>query len=153
MRRQPAWPGCAPSAGPGDAASLHEPSSTSSGLADRTGCTSAGWCTPSQIAGRPCWPSAAQPAGCTDQPGSTRSCAPVSSRPASPACAWATLGPIASELLPEHTAPELLYLESKWASLVSYGLTVTAFRDFLPVDAALNAMSVRRDTLRVARRL
>lgn len=41
-----------------------------------------------------------------------------------------------SELLPGHTAPELLYLESKWASLVSYGLTVEALRDFLPVDAA-----------------
>jgi hypothetical protein len=49
-------------------------------------------------------------------------------------------------------APELLYLESKWASLVSYGLTVKALRDFLPVDAKLNATSVRRHALRVARR-
>jgi hypothetical protein len=57
------------------------------------------------------------------------------------------------ELLPEHAAPELLYLESTWASLVSYGLTVKALRDFLPVDAALNASSVRRGTLRVARRV
>src|SRR5919202_2382401 len=57
------------------------------------------------------------------------------------------------ELLPEHTAPELLYLESKWASLVSYGLTVTALQDFLPVDTRLNAKSVRRDTLSIARRL
>jgi hypothetical protein len=57
------------------------------------------------------------------------------------------------ELLPERTAPELSYLESRWASLVSYGLTVRALRDFLPVDAALNATSVRRDSLRVARRL
>lgn len=57
------------------------------------------------------------------------------------------------ELLPEHIAPELRYLESKWSSLVSYGLTVKALRDFLPVDAGLNASSVRRDTLRVARRL
>src|ERR671932_2494107 len=57
------------------------------------------------------------------------------------------------ELLPEHTAPELLYPEGKWASLVSYGLTVKALGEFLPVDAALNTSSVRRDTLRVARRL
>ena len=57
------------------------------------------------------------------------------------------------ELLPERTAPELKYLETKWAALVSYGLTVKALRDFLPVDAALNAMSVRRDAQRVARRL
>jgi len=57
------------------------------------------------------------------------------------------------ELLPEHTAPELLYLESKWASLVSYGLTVKALQDFLPVDARLNTTSVRRQALQVAGRL
>jgi hypothetical protein len=56
------------------------------------------------------------------------------------------------ELLPEHTAPELVHLESKWSSLVSYGLTVKALRDFLPIDAKLNATAVRRNTLRVARR-
>ena len=56
------------------------------------------------------------------------------------------------ELLPQHTAPELVYLESKWSSLVSDGLTVKALRDFLPVDAKLNATTVRRHTLRVARR-
>jgi hypothetical protein len=64
----------------------------------------------------------------------------------------ASTSPLA-ELLPEHIAPELLYLESKWSSLVSYGLTVKALGEFLPVDAALNTSSVRRDTLRVARRL
>jgi hypothetical protein len=57
------------------------------------------------------------------------------------------------ELLPEHTAPELLYLEGKWASLVSYGLTVKALGEFLPLDAALNTSSVRRDALSVGRRL
>jgi hypothetical protein len=55
-------------------------------------------------------------------------------------------------LLTEHTAPELLYLESKWSSLISYGLTVKALGDFLPTDARLSATSVRRNTLRVARR-
>ena len=50
-------------------------------------------------------------------------------------------------------APEPLYLERTWASLVPYGLTGRALRDFLPVDANLNATSVRRDTLRVAGRL
>ena len=34
-----------------------------------------------------------------------------------------------------------------WADLVK------VLRDFLPVDTRLNAMSVRRDTMRVARRL
>jgi hypothetical protein len=62
-----------------------------------------------------------------------------------------TVSPL-SGLLPEHTAPELLYLESKWASLVSYGLTVRALRDFLPVDDTLNAGTVRNHTLSVARR-
>src|SRR5689334_18132600 len=33
-----------------------------------------------------------------------------------------TVSPLA-ELLTEHIAPELLYLETRWASLVSYGLT------------------------------
>jgi hypothetical protein len=56
------------------------------------------------------------------------------------------------ELLSEHTAAELRCLESKWASLVSYGLTVQALQDFLPMDASLNATTVRRQTLRVARR-
>src|SRR5262249_1002845 len=56
------------------------------------------------------------------------------------------------ELLPEHTAPELLYLESKWSSLISYGLTAKALRDFLPMDVKLSATAVRRNTLRVARR-
>jgi hypothetical protein len=57
------------------------------------------------------------------------------------------------ELLPEHIPPELLYLESKWASLISDGLRLKALRDFLPVAATLNVLSVRRDTLRADRRL
>jgi hypothetical protein len=56
------------------------------------------------------------------------------------------------ELLPEHTTPELVYLESKWSSFVSCDLTVKALRDFLPVDAELHATSVRRHTLRIAKR-
>jgi hypothetical protein len=56
------------------------------------------------------------------------------------------------ELLPGHTAPELLYLESKLSSLVSHALTVRASRDFLPMDASLSTTSVRRTALRVARR-
>ena len=71
-------------------------------------------------------------------------------------CACQHDGPLSTsplvELLPEHTAPELVYLESKWSSLVSYGLTVKALRDFLPIDARLSATSVRRNTLRVAQR-
>jgi hypothetical protein len=51
-------------------------------------------------------------------------------------------------LLSEPVAPELLFMETKWASLVSYGLTVEALTDFLPLDVK----TVRHDTLKVAER-
>jgi hypothetical protein len=41
---------------------------------------------------------------------------------------------------------------TQWASLVSYGLTVQALKDFLPVDARLNERPVRHHTLAVAQR-
>jgi len=46
-----------------------------------------------------------------------------------------------SSLLPESAAPELLFMETKWASLVSYGLTVEALTDFLPLDVTLAGVS------------
>ena len=61
----------------------------------------------------------------------------------------ATCSPL-TELFPEHTAPELLFMETKWASLVSYGLTVQALTDFLPVDETLSASTVRTNALAVA---
>src|SRR6266571_8664284 len=36
-----------------------------------------------------------------------------------------------SSLLTEPVAPELLFMETKWSSLVSYGMTVDALTDFL----------------------
>ncbi len=41
-------------------------------------------------------------------------------------------------LLPASAAPELLFMETKWASLVSYGLTVEALTDFLPLEVTLD---------------
>jgi hypothetical protein len=55
-------------------------------------------------------------------------------------------------LLTDAVAPELLLRETKWASLVSYGLTAQALKDFLPVDATLNATTVQNHTLMVAQR-
>jgi hypothetical protein len=55
-------------------------------------------------------------------------------------------------LLTDAVAPELLFMETKWASLVSYGLTAQALKDFLPVDATLNATTVQNHTLTVAQR-
>jgi hypothetical protein len=55
-------------------------------------------------------------------------------------------------LLTESVAPERLFLETKWASLISYGLTAQALKDFLPVDATLNATTIQNHTLKVAQR-
>jgi hypothetical protein len=49
-------------------------------------------------------------------------------------------------------APELLLLETKWASLVSYGLTAQVLKDFLPVDATLNATTIQNHALAVTQR-
>jgi hypothetical protein len=58
-----------------------------------------------------------------------------------------------SILLTEPVAPELLYMEAKWSSLVSYGLSLDALKDFVPIDLRLDVKTVRYDTLKVAKRL
>jgi len=58
-----------------------------------------------------------------------------------------------SALLTEPVAPELLSMEAKWSSLVSYGLSLDALQDFLPLDLSLDVKTVRYDTLKVAKRL
>ena len=58
-----------------------------------------------------------------------------------------------SILFTEPVAPELLYMEAKWSSLVSYGLSLDALKDFLPMDRSLDVKTVRYDTLKVAKRL
>jgi hypothetical protein len=49
-----------------------------------------------------------------------------------------------SEWLPEHISPELQYIETKWASLMSYGLSADLLKEVLPIHATLNAASIRR---------
>ena len=44
-----------------------------------------------------------------------------------------TFSPLA-ELLPNRTLPELLFLETKWASLMSYGMTSKLLQEVLPMD-------------------
>ena len=44
-------------------------------------------------------------------------------------------------------------MEAKWSSLVSYGLSLDALQDFLPLDLSLDVKTVRYDTLKVAQRL
>src|SRR6266705_6461519 len=58
-----------------------------------------------------------------------------------------------SALLTESVTPELLYMDAKWSSLVSYGMSLDALKDFLPLEVTLDVKTVRYDTLKVAQRL
>jgi hypothetical protein len=62
-----------------------------------------------------------------------------------------TFSPVAAQL-PERTTPELLYLETKFASLLSYGISTDLLKDTLPVDEKLNPVTLRNHLLRVAQR-
>jgi hypothetical protein len=62
-----------------------------------------------------------------------------------------TFSPLA-ELFTEHTAPELHYLESRWASLISFGMTAALLRDVLPVAGTTNFETVRQHLHKVAAR-
>ncbi len=62
-----------------------------------------------------------------------------------------TFSPLTT-LFTEHVAPELLWLETKWASLVAYGTTVDLLKDVLPIGAKTNAETVRRHLHRMADR-
>lgn len=55
------------------------------------------------------------------------------------------------KVLVEHIAPELSYLESKWAALMSYGMTVKLLEEVLPLD--ISPSSVYHSTQQVAQRL
>jgi hypothetical protein len=63
-----------------------------------------------------------------------------------------TFSPLAA-LLPEHVTPELLFLETKWAALVSYGVTAQLLHDVLPIDDALTPCTIREHVFTVAERL
>jgi hypothetical protein len=55
-------------------------------------------------------------------------------------------------LLPERSSPELLYLETKSASLASYGITAKLLHEVLPLDQKHSEVTVPNHTLRAARR-
>ncbi len=63
-----------------------------------------------------------------------------------------TFSPLA-KLLTERTAPELLYLETKFASLMSYGLTVDILQEVLPLGKTINAATVRNNVHAVGQRI
>ena len=63
-----------------------------------------------------------------------------------------TFSPLA-ELLPERTAPELLYLEAKWSTLLSFGVSTELLQEVLPLGEEINSMSLRSNLHKVAERL
>jgi hypothetical protein len=67
-------------------------------------------------------------------------------------CSQKTPGSVSplADLLRERVSPEMLYLETKFASLVSYGLTTRLIGEFLPLDRPIGAERVRRHVFRVA---
>src|SRR3954471_22683591 len=62
-----------------------------------------------------------------------------------------TFSPLTA-LFTEHTAPELLYLETRWASLMSFGMTAGLLKDVLPIDVRTNAATIRNHLHKVASR-
>ena len=63
-----------------------------------------------------------------------------------------TFSPL-TDLLPDHTAPELLWLETRWASLVSFDTATGLLKDVLPIGERLNAETVRNHLHKTARRM
>jgi hypothetical protein len=63
-----------------------------------------------------------------------------------------TFSPLAAAL-PERTTPELLYVESKFAGLVSYGLSARLLAETLPIGRPLYASAVRLHTQATGERL
>ena len=63
----------------------------------------------------------------------------------------ATVSPL-RDLLPGHVAPERLYLEARWASLVPYAAAADLLADVLPAASGANATTLRQHVLRVAER-
>ncbi|MBU1342671.1 MAG: ISKra4 family transposase [Proteobacteria bacterium] len=53
--------------------------------------------------------------------------------------------------LPERTSPEFLYLESKWPSLMSFGLTADIINEILPID--ISKSTLHYNSMKVAERL
>ena len=56
------------------------------------------------------------------------------------------------EFLQERTAPELLYLETKWAALMSYGMTTDLLADVLPLGEEVGTAAIRQNVKRIAER-
>jgi hypothetical protein len=58
-----------------------------------------------------------------------------------------------AELLTERTAPELAYLESKFAAMIPYGLTAELLAEVLPIGGDINVAGAYRNLQGVAERM
>jgi hypothetical protein len=58
-----------------------------------------------------------------------------------------------AELLTERTSPELSYLEAKWSSLLSFGVSYNLLGAVLPIGDELNTTTLRNTLHDVAERL
>jgi hypothetical protein len=63
-----------------------------------------------------------------------------------------TFSPL-TEVLPERTTPELLYLEARFAGMMSYGLSANLLGELLPLGRRLHATALRRQVQATAQRL
>lgn len=65
---------------------------------------------------------------------------------------WASFSPLAT-VLKERNTPELVYLEAKWASLISYGITGRLLADLLPIERSVSKAVLSRQVQGVGERL
>lgn len=63
-----------------------------------------------------------------------------------------TFSPLA-KIISSHTTPELLFLEAKWSSTMSYGMTAKLIEDVLPVDEPIQPVTIRNHVLKLAERM
>ena len=62
-----------------------------------------------------------------------------------------SFSPLAQQL-PERTTPEFGYLQAKWASLMSYGLTSSLLEEVLPLSKRISTATLSRCIQRIAER-
>lgn len=60
---------------------------------------------------------------------------------------------LVSDWAGDHSHPSLKYIETRWASMISYEMTTRLLKDVLPVGNSLNASTVRNHLCQVAQRL
>jgi hypothetical protein len=58
-----------------------------------------------------------------------------------------------NKLLTTHTAPELEFLQAKWAAHLSFAAVADLLHDVLPIDACLNDETIRMHVFKTAERL